>query len=112
MRRLPGDATAHLRAVTKRAAEQAHIKRAWQLFRSLLDRKIVEFIEPRSGASGRAPPEIRFRNMRRSAESPLQKIRVNIELQEDFSMDQALSCICSTQFRWWIRNSRITRSSC
>ena len=26
--------------------KQAHIKRAWQLFRSLLDRKIVEFINP------------------------------------------------------------------
>ena len=50
--------------------KQAHIKRAWQLFRSLLDRKIVEFI-PKS-EDGRY-------------------LRVNIELQEDFSMDQALS---------------------
>ncbi|MCL4789431.1 MAG: DUF3516 domain-containing protein, partial [Verrucomicrobia bacterium] len=31
--------------------KQAHIKRAWQLFRSLLDRKIVEIVEPRSGVS-------------------------------------------------------------
>jgi len=50
--------------------KQAHIKRAWQLFRSLLDRKIVEFI-PKT-EDGRY-------------------LRVNIELQEDFSMDQALS---------------------
>jgi superfamily II RNA helicase len=50
--------------------KQAHIKRAWQLFRSLLDRKIVEFIPP--DETGR-------------------KLRVNVELQEDFSMDQALS---------------------
>jgi superfamily II RNA helicase len=50
--------------------KQAHIKRAWQLFRSLLDRKIVEFIP--EDETGR-------------------KLRVNVELQEDFSMDQALS---------------------
>jgi hypothetical protein len=34
--------------------KQAHIKRAWQLFRSLLDRKIVEFIEPRSSRGNEA----------------------------------------------------------
>jgi superfamily II RNA helicase len=50
--------------------KQAHIKRAWQLFRSLLDRKIVELVPP--DETGR-------------------KLRVNVELQEDFSMDQALS---------------------
>lgn len=45
-------------------------RRAWQLFRALLDRKIVEWIPPQP--SGR-------------------KLRVNIELQEDFSLHQALS---------------------
>jgi len=50
--------------------KQAHTKRAWQLFRSLLDRKIVEFI-PRTAAGV--------------------TLRVNVELQEDFSMNQALS---------------------
>ena len=70
--------------------KQVHIKRAWQLFRSLLDRKIVEFIEPRSGVSAERRENLNS-EMRRSPESPLQKIRVNIELQEDFSMDQALS---------------------
>ena len=45
-------------------------RRAWQLFRALLDRKIVEFV-PRE-ASGR-------------------KLRVNLELQDDFSLHQALS---------------------
>ncbi|HXG49006.1 MAG TPA: DUF3516 domain-containing protein [Methylomirabilota bacterium] len=48
----------------------AHVKRAWQLFRSLVDRKIIEFVP--SSASGR-------------------KLRVNVELQDDFSMDQTLS---------------------
>ena len=50
--------------------KQAHRKRAWQLFRSLLDRKIVEFIPPTPEGA---------------------KLRVNIDLQEDFSMDQVLS---------------------
>jgi superfamily II RNA helicase len=50
--------------------KQAHIKRAWQLFRSLLDRKIVEFIPPTPEGA---------------------KLRVNVDLQEDFSMDQVLS---------------------
>ncbi|MCR6656425.1 MAG: DUF3516 domain-containing protein [Opitutus sp.] len=45
-------------------------RRAWQLFRALLDRKIVEFIPPLP--SGR-------------------KLRVNVELQDDFSLHQALS---------------------
>jgi superfamily II RNA helicase len=45
-------------------------KRAWQLFRALLDRKIVEIV-PRQ-PSGR-------------------RLRVNLELQDDFSLHQALS---------------------
>jgi len=50
--------------------KQAHIKRAWQLFRSLLDRKIIEFIPPTEDGV---------------------YLRVNVELQDDFSMDQVLS---------------------
>jgi superfamily II RNA helicase len=50
--------------------KKAHTQRAWQLFRSLVERKIVEFIpETADGA----------------------KLRVNVELQDDFSMDQVLS---------------------
>ncbi len=45
-------------------------RRAWQLFRSLLERGIVEWIPPQP--SGR-------------------KLRVNVELQEDFSLHRALS---------------------
>lgn len=51
-------------------AKKAHTKRGWQLFRSLLARKVVEFIPP-------------------TAEGAY--LRVNMTLQEDFSMDQALS---------------------
>src|SRR3954469_6013481 len=50
--------------------KQAHIKRAWQLVRSLLDRKIVEFISKTEDGV---------------------YLRVNVELQDDFSMNQALS---------------------
>ncbi|MDD3180831.1 MAG: DUF3516 domain-containing protein [Opitutaceae bacterium] len=45
-------------------------RRAWQLFRSLLERQIIAWIPPEP--SGR-------------------KLRVNVELQEDFSLHQALS---------------------
>ncbi len=51
-------------------AKKDHTGRAWQLFRSLLDRKIIEFIpQTEDGAY----------------------LRVNVELQDDFSMDQTLS---------------------
>ncbi len=54
-------------------AKKAHFKRAWQLFRALVERGIVE-IAPEPG--GRVPRD---------------SLRVNVELQDDFSMDQALS---------------------
>jgi len=70
-----GDGCAAMRQLIRDCHEtprqkQAHLKRAWQLFRSLLDRKIVEFIPPTADGA---------------------KLRVNVDLQEDFSMDQALS---------------------
>ena len=73
--------------------KRAHIKRAWQLFRSLLDRKIVEFINPsRSRGDEALKSSFQPESQRLLTSAPTgQKIRVNIELQEDFSMDQALS---------------------
>ena len=107
--------------------KQAHIKRAWQLFRSLLDRKIVEFIQPSEKGTPQAEssqsvvrprPDPLPQEREQQSDSavlskrselasdygqilPLpggegrgegeRKLRVNIELQEDFSMDQALS---------------------
>jgi superfamily II RNA helicase len=66
--------------------KQAHIKRAWQLFRSLLDRKIVEFIEPMAKESEKTlDPSLL------TSAATGQKLRVNVELQDDFSMDQVLS---------------------
>ncbi len=89
--------------------KQAHIARAWQLFRSLLDRKIVEFINPRRSRREEAQtsdmvgtrstashfPESDGRGGTRPYQKEdgegTRKLRVNVELQEDFSMDQALS---------------------
>ncbi|MSU71253.1 MAG: DUF3516 domain-containing protein [Opitutus sp.] len=53
-------------------------KRAWQLFRALIDRKIVEIV-PRNTP---APP---------AGVATPRKLRVNVELQDDFSLHQALS---------------------
>jgi superfamily II RNA helicase len=47
-----------------------HRRRAWQLFRALVQRGIVEFVDDEATGS---------------------HLRVNIDLQEDFSMDHALS---------------------
>ena len=71
----PGDGCATMRKLIRDChdspkAKAAHTRRAWQLFRSLLDRKIIEFIPPASDGT---------------------YLRVNVELQADFSMDQALS---------------------
>jgi hypothetical protein len=50
--------------------KKGHFRRAWQLFRALVARGIVEIApDPATGA----------------------KVRVNVDLQDDFSMDQALS---------------------
>lgn len=54
------------------AAKQQHRRRAWQLFRSLVERKIIQII-PRA-YRGAGP-----------------KLRLGIDLQEDFSLNHALS---------------------
>ena len=65
--------------------------RAWQLFRALLDRHIVEFL-PRSGERQQADPSGLPRSgERQQADAPTRKLRVNLELQDDFSLHQALS---------------------
>src|SRR5262245_24001384 len=52
------------------AAKPALRRRAWQLFRALVARGVIEFV-PRTEAGA--------------------KVRVNVDLQDDFSMDQTLS---------------------
>jgi superfamily II RNA helicase len=70
-------------------AKKTHGKRAWQLFRSLVERRIIEFTHP-GRASVLASPDLT--RAREDARPPgVSKLRVNVELQDDFSMDQALS---------------------
>ena len=52
------------------AAKHGHRRRSWQLFRALVHRGIVEFVPPDEYGS---------------------TLRVNVDLQDDFSMDQTLS---------------------
>ena len=71
----PEDGCAALRELIRTSheppkARKEAMKRAWQLFRSLLNRKIIEFI-PRTETGA--------------------YLRVNVELQDDFSMNQTLS---------------------
>jgi superfamily II RNA helicase len=106
-------------------AKKAHTKRAWQLFRSLVERGIIEILKPRrsrpvlrssTAEGGREealtakaeignalePPhvgsyKVREESARRAGEGETTsadgtpKLRVNLELQDDFSMDQTLS---------------------
>ncbi len=70
-----GDGCAAMRDLIRRChdgdiAKAAHRKRVWQLFRALVSRGIVEIV-PRTDEGSR--------------------LRVNVDLQDDFSMDQALS---------------------
>jgi len=70
-----GDGCAAMRQIVRdshetETAKQAHRKRAWQLFRALVAKGIVEIV-PRTEDGA--------------------KVRVNVELQDDFSMDQELS---------------------
>ncbi len=73
--RRPTDGCAAMRELIRASHETprnglAHFRRAWQLFRALHERGIIEII-PRTAEGGR--------------------LRVNADLQEDFSMNHALS---------------------
>lgn len=70
-----GDGCAAMRRLVRdshesAAAKRAHRRRGWQLFRSLVARRVVEIV-PRTAEGSR--------------------VRVNVDLQDDFSMDQTLS---------------------
>ena len=72
----PGDGCAVLRKLIRDchetdASKRALRRRAWQLFRSLLDRGIIEWIEPEANQGAH--------------------VRVNMDLQEDFSLNQILA---------------------
>ena len=74
----PGDACAAMRQLIGDSHETAnakkqHEKRAWQLFRALVQRKIIEIIPTSQRAANGT------------------KLRLNVELQEDFSLNYTLS---------------------
>ncbi|MBK9138402.1 MAG: DUF3516 domain-containing protein [Verrucomicrobia bacterium] len=69
--------------------KKEHTKRAWQLFRSLVERGIIEIL-PRPLTPARSPDGGEG-DRRAGAGDGRRKLRVNVELQDDFSMDQTLS---------------------
>jgi superfamily II RNA helicase len=80
-------------------AKKALRRRGWQLFRALVERGIIEFIpqaervnSDRGMVNGELPSPITHhhsRNDTTAAEGA--KVRVNVALQDDFSMNQTLS---------------------
>jgi len=84
-----GDGCRAMRRLIADCHETPHKKkalrrRALQLFRALLDRKIVEFL-PKENA-----PASMTSGATAETQTP-RKLRVNVELQDDFSLHQALS---------------------
>lgn len=67
-------------------------RRGWQLFRGLVERKIVEII-PRFSEDGGQTAEDGGQKTEDGAQrtADVRKVRVNVELQEDFSLHQTLS---------------------
>ena len=53
--------------------KQAHVKRGWQLFRSLVERRIVEFVNPRGAAAASSP-------------SPLNGLRTPVSAKEESNL--------------------------
>jgi len=96
----PGDGCRETQQLIARSHEspkqkQAHIKRGWQLFRSLVDRKIIEILPPpRRSRREETHPEPVPGSQSLLTSTPTdgqQKLRINVELPENFSMDQTLS---------------------
>jgi hypothetical protein len=122
--------------------KREHTKRAWQLFRSLVDRRIIEILtparraiapeplatsaEPGQKAEGsgqrenlghpksaiRDPGSLAAPRQDRPAPTGGTKLRVNVELQDDFSMDQTLSLYLLETIPFSIRRRRTTRWTC
>ena len=104
-----GDGCAAMRDLIRRSHEsprqkKAHTQRAWQLFRSLVERQIIEIVAqapPPAESPADAPVRIGTASGgacqtdagggARATQKTSAKLRVNVELQDDFSMDQALS---------------------
>ncbi|HTG45936.1 MAG TPA: DUF3516 domain-containing protein, partial [Verrucomicrobiae bacterium] len=86
----PGDGCAAMQKLIRDSHEPEHMKpvlrrRAWELLRALVERKIVEFAPPEPGRKRR--------------------IRINVELQDDFSLDETLSLYLMDTIRLLDANS-------
>jgi hypothetical protein len=93
-----GDGCRAMQRIIRESHETEHRKRAlrkraWQLFRALVDRKIVEIVAAPIPASDGIEPASATPPLAhaRSREAGRRKLRVNVELQDDFSLHQALS---------------------
>jgi len=96
-----GDGCAAMRQIIRTCHDsekqkKSHAKRGWELFRSLLDRGIIEIVaqvpSPVVGGAG-VPAHLSANDPGLAGEgaSATPKLRVNIALPEDFSLNQALS---------------------
>jgi hypothetical protein len=88
----PGDGCRAMRKLIADSHETAkdkaaHRKRAFQLFRSLVERGIVEITPRGRGAPAGPGPD----GCGIAAGGRASKLRVNVDLQQNFSMDQTLS---------------------
>lgn len=86
----PGDGCAAMRQLIRDChdgdkAKKSHTRRAWELFRTLVDRNIIEL--PRRKTT--APADASQPTPAVTPETP--KLRINIALPENFSLDQTLS---------------------
>jgi superfamily II DNA or RNA helicase len=76
-------------------AKKAHTQRAWQLFRSLLNRKIVEFISPRSGVSAERRQNSETDTERQNAKSE-SEVRPHPNLLPQEREQEAMASVSST----------------
>ena len=99
----PGDGCAAMRDLIRRChdsdkAKKNHFRRAWELFRTLVDRRIVELPSPKDesqpgvslGTDPTAGADVPEARPTVSPAGP-SKLRINLSLPENFSLDQALS---------------------
>ena len=98
-------------------AKKAHVKRAWQLFRSLVERKIIEFTHP-GRASVLASPNLSGQPMpiraREDARPPTQRASSasTSSCRTTSPWTRRSPCICWRPSRWWTRKRPIIPWSC
>ena len=93
----PGDGCAAMQNLIRDChdsdkAKRQHVRRAWQLFRTLVDRNIVELPGRKSPAAAASTDTAPAPTTPPAPGHPApSKLRLNLALPENFSLDQALS---------------------